>query len=149
MIMPSEARRIVVGIDGSDSSLVALRWADWLARTTDAALDVVCAWEYPSFYGWSEAPDNWNPSSTTETVLSDSLRAVFGDSTPSYVATSVRQGGAAMVLLDESAGATLVVVGSRGHGGFAGLLLGSVSASVAEHAPCPVLVVHGEQLPPS
>jgi nucleotide-binding universal stress UspA family protein len=55
---------------------------------------------------------------------------------------------AAKVLLDVSQGAIMLVVGSRGHGGFAGLLLGSVSANVAEHAPCPVLVIHGDQAEP-
>jgi nucleotide-binding universal stress UspA family protein len=61
----------------------------------------------------------------------------------------VSEGGAAKVLLDTSQGAIMTVVGSRGHGGFAGLLLGSVSANVAEHASCPVLVIHGDQAPPA
>lgn len=60
----------------------------------------------------------------------------------------VHEGGAAKVLIDASVGAVVLVVGSRGHGGFAGLLLGSVSANVAEHAPCPVLIIHGDQPPP-
>ena len=60
----------------------------------------------------------------------------------------VREGGAAKVLLEASEGAVMLVVGSRGHGGFAGLLLGSVSANVAEHAGCPVFIVHGDQPPP-
>ena len=61
----------------------------------------------------------------------------------------VNEGGAAGVLLDASQGAIMLVVGSRGHGGFTGLLLGSVSANVAEHATCPVLVIHGDQGPPA
>jgi nucleotide-binding universal stress UspA family protein len=60
----------------------------------------------------------------------------------------VGEGGAAKVLLDACKGATMVVVGSRGHGGFSGLLLGSVSANLAEHAPCPVLIIHGHNGPP-
>jgi nucleotide-binding universal stress UspA family protein len=57
----------------------------------------------------------------------------------------VREGNPAHVLLESSAGAMMLVVGSRGRGGFAGLILGSVSAAVAEHASCPVLVVHGDK----
>jgi hypothetical protein len=67
--------------------------------------------------------------------------AVGGD--PQPVDLVVRQGGAAAVLIDQSRDADLLVVGSRGHGGFAGLILGSVSTACAEHAHCPVLVVHG------
>jgi hypothetical protein len=61
----------------------------------------------------------------------------------------VREGNPAHVLLESSAGAMMLVVGSRGRGGFAGLILGSVSAAVAEHASCPVLVVHGDKPVPS
>ncbi len=57
----------------------------------------------------------------------------------------VREGGAAKVLLEASTGADMLVVGSRGHGGFSGLLLGSVSAGVSEHASCPVLIIHGDR----
>jgi nucleotide-binding universal stress UspA family protein len=64
------------------------------------------------------------------------------------MALRVYEGGAAKVLLDACDGAVMLVVGSRGHGGFAGLLLGSVSANVAEHASCPVFIVHGHRPPP-
>ena len=76
--------------------------------------------------------------------------AVFGDQRPAglKLELQVREGGAAKVLLGASEGADMLVVGSRGHGGFAGLLLGSVSANVAEHASCPVFIVHGDQAPP-
>jgi nucleotide-binding universal stress UspA family protein len=74
--------------------------------------------------------------------------AVFGDQPPAGLQRQVREGGAAKVLLDAGESAIILVVGSRGHGGFAGLLLGSVSANVAEHASCPVLVIHGDQAPP-
>jgi nucleotide-binding universal stress UspA family protein len=84
-----------------------------------------------------------------EKVLEDTLQAAFGDQLPAGMVAEVREGGAARVLLDAAEGASLLVVGSRGHGGFAGLLLGSVSANVAEHASCPVLIIHGDQpVPP-
>jgi nucleotide-binding universal stress UspA family protein len=83
-----------------------------------------------------------------EKVLDDTVLAVFGDQPPAGLQRQVREGGAAKVLLEAGEGAIMLVVGSRGHGGFAGLLLGSVSANVAEHASCPVLVIHGDQAPP-
>jgi nucleotide-binding universal stress UspA family protein len=81
-------------------------------------------------------------------VLDDAISATFGNQPPAGMQRHVREGGAAKVLLETAEGATMLVVGSRGHGGFAGLLLGSVSANVAEHAKCPVLIIHGDQEPP-
>ena len=60
----------------------------------------------------------------------------------------VQEGLPAKVPLDESKGATMLIVGSRGHGGFSGMLLGSVSANCAEHATCPMLVIHGDRPTP-
>lgn len=140
--------RIVVGVDGSPHSQQALRWGAHLAAIFGARLDAVTAWEYPSSYGWASVPAEWNPGQDMEKVLDDTVQAVFGDQPPAGLQPQVREGGAAKVLLDASVGAIMLVVGSRGHGGFAGLLLGSVSANVAEHASCPVLVIHGDQPPP-
>ncbi len=144
---PGEAR-IVVGVDGSGPSLDALRWAAHFASVFGARLDVVTSWEYPQNFGWATASSEWNPAEDMKNVLDDAIRAVFGDRPPAGVQAVVREGGAARVLLDASQGATMLVVGSRGHGGFAGMLLGSVSSNVAEHAPCPVFIVHGDQPPP-
>jgi nucleotide-binding universal stress UspA family protein len=71
-----------------------------------------------------------------EKIGADTILAVFGDQPPPGLHMHVREGGAARVLLDACDGAIMLVVGSRGHGGFAGLLPGSVSANVAEHASC-------------
>jgi nucleotide-binding universal stress UspA family protein len=141
-------RRIVVGVDGSRHSQNALLWAVHFATIFSARLDVVGAWEYPQSFGWAAIAPEWDPAKDTEKVLEDTVRAVTGDRPPAGMQLLVREGGAAKVLLDASAGATILVVGSRGHGGFAGLLLGSVSANVAEHAPCPVFIVHGDETPP-
>jgi nucleotide-binding universal stress UspA family protein len=94
-------------------------------------------------------PQDWDPAGDMRKVLDETVRAVFGDQPSAGFQRQVREGGAAMVLIEASQGATMLVVGSRGHGGFAGLLLGSVSANIAEHAPCPVLVIHGDQAPPA
>ena len=144
---PGEAR-IVVGVDGSGSSREALRWAAYLASVFGGRLDVVTTWEYPQTFGWATVAPDWDPAQDMKKVLDDAMRAVFGDRPPDGVRLIVREGGAAKVLLDAGQGATMLVVGSRGHGGFAGMLLGSVSANVAEHASCPVFIVHGDQPPP-
>ena len=142
------AGRIVVGVDGSKPSQQALRWGAQLAGTFGAGLDAVTSWDYPAGYGWGSIPSDWDPAQDMQKVLDQTIQDVFGDHPPAGLRRLVREGGAAQVLLDASQGATMLIVGSRGHGGFAGLLLGSVSANVAEHATCPVLVIHGDQPPP-
>lgn len=141
-------RWIVVGVDGSTHSEKALQWGAHLSARFGADLVAVSAWDYPAAVGWSFIPEEWHPDQDTAKILQETLHKVFGGNTPANVRTVVREGGAAKVLLEESKGATMLIVGSRGHGGFAGLLLGSVSSNVAEHAPCPVLVVHGHESPP-
>ncbi|MGH3160163.1 MAG: universal stress protein, partial [Streptosporangiaceae bacterium] len=140
--------RVVVGVDGSAHSEKALQWAAHLTERFGADLVAVSAWDYPAAIGWATVPADWHPDQDMEKVLQETLHKVFGNQPPARLHLVVREGGAAKVLLEESKGATMLVVGSRGHGGFAGLLLGSVSANVAEHAPCPVLVVHGHEGPP-
>jgi nucleotide-binding universal stress UspA family protein len=141
--------RVVVGVDGSKQSHQALRWAAQVASQWGAQLEVVIAWEYPAgAYGLATWPAEWDLAQDTRKTLEITLDEVFGTDRPADLRVTVRQGGAAQVLLKQAKGATMLIVGSRGHGGFAGLLLGSVSASVAEHAQCPVLVVHGETAAP-
>jgi nucleotide-binding universal stress UspA family protein len=144
----ASAGRIVVGVDGSKPSQQALRWAAHLAAAFGASLDAVTAWDFPPSYGWASVPSDWDPARDMRKVLDETIQDVFGDQPPAGLRRLVQEGGAAKVLLDASQGATMMVVGSRGHGGFAGLLLGSVSSNVAEHASCPVLVIHGDQAPP-
>jgi nucleotide-binding universal stress UspA family protein len=144
-----QSQRVIVGVDGSPQSQQALRWAARFAATSGARLVAVGAWDYPTAYGLAAWPQDWDQAGDTQKVLDSTVDEVFGAQRPAQIQLTVRQGSAAAVLLDESEGALMLVVGSRGHGGFAGMLLGSVSAKVAEHANCPVLVVHGEQPPPS
>lgn len=144
--------RIVVGIDGSEPSEHALRWALQAARGWHAELRVVMSWLPAVTYGWAGGggyiPEPWNPRIDAEKVATDLLDRVCGHSRPKGTELQIVEGHAARVLIEASEGATLLVVGSRGHGGFAGMLLGSVSAHCAEHATCPVVVVHGDTLPP-
>jgi len=133
--------RIVVGVDGSEAGTEALRWAARLAPVLGATIDVVSAWEYLPTAATLPVPvPDWEQIAR-HTML-ESVREVFGDVAPSGLVTSVVSGHPAQVLLDAARGATMVIVGSRGLGGFAGLVLGSVSRNVSEHASCPVLVVH-------
>ena len=145
--------RIVVGVDGSVQSQQALRWAAFLAGATGATLEAVMVWESVAAYGfatvgWTASAGDLNPTEHTDRVLADTLEEVFGKDQPPGLQATVREGTTAKMLLETSHDARMLVVGSRGHGGFTGLLLGSVSAAVAEHATCPVLVVHGTTPPP-
>ncbi len=135
---------IVVGIDGSDSSKNALQWAARLAPALGATIHAVIAWEYPIVFGLEGGiPGAWKPDETAKDILRNTLDSVFGKERPVGLKGSISQGHATFVLLDASEKAEMLIVGSRGLGGFSGLLLGSVSSACAEHAKCPVLVVHG------
>lgn len=139
---------IVIGVDGSPQSRQALRWGAHLARTFGAPITVVTAWEYPVTYGYGAPLPDWSPADDMRQVQDQAIAGVFGDDPPPDIGRVLQCGNTARVLLEASEGALMLVVGSRGHGGFAGLLLGSVSAAVAEHASCPVLIVHGDRTPP-
>lgn len=149
----SYADTIVVGVDGSPASQQALRWARFLTDATNSPLAVVSVWDPAGGYGWAAGswaamPSDWNPSLEAKRGLELTLDAVFGAKRPAGLKSGVMEGNVARVLLEVTRGARMLVVGSRGHGGFAGLLLGSVSSACAEHATCPVLVVHGHTPPP-
>jgi len=135
--------RIVVGVDGSEPSKAALRWAARIATLSASRIQAVIAWDYPANYGFPVQAWNWQPDVDADLVMKKTLDEVFSGHPPPGLETHVLRGHARDVLLQASDGAEMLIVGSRGHGGFAGLLLGSVSAACAEHAHCPVLVVHG------
>jgi nucleotide-binding universal stress UspA family protein len=147
MTRNTDRPRIVVGIDGSAECKHALRWAARTAEAFGARLELVAAWNYPAAYGWSAVPDGWSPHDDMRQLAQETVHSVFGKNRPEVLELLLCEGNPAQVLLDQSKDALMLVVGSRGHGGFAGLLMGSVSASVAEHATCPVLVVHGDRAP--
>lgn len=132
--------RIVVGVDGSAASLDAVHWALRQAELTGWSIEAVTAWYFPAQYG-SELhiePMDWQ--SIANEILDKALQEVDNKSNVSITRT-ITQGHPAQVLTGSSAGADLLVVGTRGHGGFAGLLLGSVSEYLVAHAHCPVVVV--------
>lgn len=140
--------RIVVGIDGSESSRAALDWAYDEAKRWGADLDVVHAWSYPYAYGVEGAvvvPPQTLADDATKLGEEEitALRARRGDGVK--VTLVVEEGGAAHSLLDRAKDADMVVVGSRGHGGFYSLLVGSTADQVVHHAVCPVVVVRPPQ----
>jgi nucleotide-binding universal stress UspA family protein len=135
-------RRIVVGVDGSASSKAALGWAIQQAKLTGAVVDAVIAWDYPGTYGYpGPAADETNYEEVAAEVVADIVAEVAGPAAPAEVRPRAAHGNAASVLLAAAAGADLLVVGSRGHGGFVEALLGSVSQHCVHHATCPVVVV--------
>jgi nucleotide-binding universal stress UspA family protein len=147
-VSSSNSPFVVVGIDGSEESKHALRWARALAVPLRAQVKAVAVWHLPYGYGAIAIPADWNPKQDMEQVLLDAVTDVVGSQLPDDLHLVVREGNPSKELLDSATGAAMIVVGSRGHGGFAGMLLGSVSSHVAEHATCPVLVVHGATQPP-
>ena len=136
---------IVVGVDGSETSIDALRFAIDEARLHGAEVKAVNAWHVPALaYGAGMGPvplDLAAYPTVAKSRLEDSLEAVGAASSGVKVTPIVREGLPTHVICEESAGADLLVVGSRGLGGFRGLLLGSVSQHCADHAPCPVVIV--------
>lgn len=133
--------RVVVGPDGSAESRLALEWAVAEARLRDGEVRAVTAWDFPAvavgMEGLIRDPDVF-PQAARHIRKQALGRVESGDVA---VTGEVVQGNAVSVLLRAAADADLLVVGSRGLGGFTGLLLGSVSTQLVHHAPCPVLVV--------
>ena len=138
-------KTIVVGVDGSPGSRKALTWAANEAADHGAALVVVNVWEHTLLppAGSVSVSERYvpDPSQTTAGDLVGIIKEELGEEPPVVIQPLVKQGRPAKVLIEESANADLLVVGPRGHGGFAGLVLGSVSQHVAAYAKCPVTVV--------
>ena len=138
-------KSIVVGVDGSPSSRKALAWAAAEAADHGADLVVLNVWEHTLLppAGSVSVSEHYVPDSSQRTAddLVEVIKQELGAEPPVRVVPAVKQGRPAKVLIDESAGADLLVVGNRGHGGFAGLVLGSVSQHVAAYAKCPVAVI--------
>jgi nucleotide-binding universal stress UspA family protein len=141
--------RIVVGVDGSPASKAALGAAARIAALTGSTIDAVGVWDYPFAYGYAQGhaiamggETGWNPENDARKMLTAAVDDVFGPDRPRGLNTVLLFGSPVKRILEQAEGASLIVVGSRGHGAFAGLMLGSVSAKCATAASCPVLIVH-------
>ncbi len=135
--------RIVVGVDGSPASQSVLRWAAAAATRGGAVLEVVHVWSLPiEPYPTGLYLDPGPYQEAAKIVLEGALETVAsGDPKPVEVRSTLVEGDAATTLVDHASGARMLVVGSRGRGGFVGLLLGSVSRKCLHQAPCPVAVI--------
>lgn len=132
--------RIIVGVDGSGASIDAIRWAIRQAELTGASVEAIICWSVPVSFGVAMgAVESVDWEANSKEIIEAAVNEAVGDSGVTITCTSV-QGHPADVLVEASKDADLVVVGSRGHGGFVGAMLGSVSSHVVAHAQCPVVV---------
>jgi len=137
---------IVVGVDGSDASVNALRWALDEARLRSARVRAVLAWSYPQVSTYHEAkhvlevPFAEEAAAVLEQIVGVTAAAAEGVE----IEKKVVEGEAAPALIEAARNASMLVVGSRGVGGFSGLLLGSVSQQCAHHATCTLVIVREE-----
>ena len=138
---------IVVGIDGSEDSKHALRWAAQQAELTNAPLQAITAWQYPvdfgtawqipATYGRSHDFSHADFSEDAKKTLDGAIEEVLGKDRRISVTPQLVRGHPAQVLIEASGHAGLLVVGASGHGGFVGMLLGSVTQHCVGHSACP------------
>ncbi len=141
---PTEPPRVVVAVDGSDVARRALAWALDEGRARQAEVEVVNAWHPPYVGAYPYDPAALDLDlfeQGARDLVAKTLEGQDVSGLPAPPKVTVMADAAAKAVIDAAEGAELVVVGSRGRGGFAGLLLGSVSQQVTHHAPCPVVVV--------
>jgi len=148
-VASNSGSKIVVGVDGSDGSLEALRWAARQAQLTGASLHVVTAWAFPEhgtpFGIVFDLASLSDPTARAREALGRAIFDTLGDHQQIEVRAEVIPGDEAPVLLEAARDADLLVVGNRGRGAFVGMLLGSVSEQCVRHAPCPVVVVRNHE----
>ena len=141
---PDAAERIVVGFDGSPLAEAALRWAAEEAGLRSAILVIVHGWHLPYATGYPFAEMTFDPSGMEEDarrVLDGAAALVAGLGLTAPVETVLHLGDPAAGVMEAARGADLIVAGSRGLGGFKGMLLGSVTHHLAHHARCPLVIV--------
>lgn len=144
--LPWSRPGLLVGVDGSPASLDALRLAVRMGPALDLPVHALAVWYYSSpLEGHrSSAPADSRPEMDARAVVDAVRRDVFPRAPPEWFSVGIERGRPAFVLLEHSPDCEMLIIGSRGHGGFAGLLLGSVSSICVRHALCPVLIVPAE-----
>jgi nucleotide-binding universal stress UspA family protein len=135
---------VVVGVDGSDPSVAALSWASRYGAATGATVRAVRVWHYPTAAGLPPGKTPEPVENEVEGWVRDELSQAVTKANPdsaAQVETKIVYGHPAEALIDESRGESLLVLGHRGHGGFAEALTGSIVIHCVNHAACPVVVV--------
>ena len=142
-------KRILVGVDGSDKSIAALKWAAGLAKKFGAEVEVVTSWQtpYPTFelvaigFNIDVSDINDRPQQVAEHRLEKTIVAAYGTAKPAGVVGRVEEGYPGLVMVERSKEADLLVLGNRGHSPVIETLLGSVSLHCLTYAHCPVTIV--------
>lgn len=132
--------RIVVGVDGSENSKRAIAWAAEQAKLRGATLHVLHSWTFPPATTGDDGRPHADLKGVAKSVLDEAI-ATLGSDPGIEVEREIAEDLPAQALIRASEGAEMVAVGSRGRGGFTGLLLGSVSQQVAQHARCPIVII--------
>jgi nucleotide-binding universal stress UspA family protein len=132
--------RIVVGVDGSEASVTALKRGIRMANALNASVVAIATWRLPT--GYTIGKFEYTPEDDAKSILAGATKSAFGSEVPQWFTAASFEGNADEVLIEQSRDAEMLVVGSRGHGGMGGVLIGSVSALCAERAHCPVLIIH-------
>lgn len=138
----SEFNRIIVGVDGSPSANKATEWAAQEADLRGATLELIHAWNYPNlgYGGYVAVLEDFEKDAST--VL-EAVTAAVREAHPTLILISTLvQGPTAQTIIDKASQADMVVVGSRGKGGFSGLLLGSVGQQLVHHCQAPIVIIH-------
>ena len=138
------SKKIVVGVDGSEGSRLALHWAIDEAKIRGSAIEIVHTWDFipplDPVGGFVFVPDK-DFQESAQLVVDNLLKSVSDLASSIAITTHVERGSASQILLNHAKTAELLVVGRRGRGGFIGLLMGSTATQVSHHAPCPVVIV--------
>ncbi len=145
-VLPREQRPVLVGVDGSEGSINALRWAAAEAARRGVTLRVLHIWTpAPAMYtGYYAGFEGEGLEKAAQALLEDTLEKGLAGRTDVTVNAGLMLGTPGTTLIRQAAGAQLLVVGARGHEGFAELLLGSTSHRCTHHSPCPVAVIHND-----
>ncbi|MCL4552080.1 MAG: universal stress protein [Candidatus Marsarchaeota archaeon] len=138
----TQFNKIIVGVDGSPSSNFALEWAAQEAEIRGSTLELIHAWNYPNlgYGGYVAVLEDFEKDAAA--LLDEVVASVRKNYPRLKLVSSLIQGPTAQTIMDRAKEADMVVVGSRGRGGFSGLLLGSVGQQLVHHCPAPVVIIH-------